>query len=114
MNGNKPMRGRPKTLDRQQVLQAAMASYWQHGPMSVSIGEICARAGASKPGLYREFGSDDGLKAAVLEHYHDVALTPMYAVLESEKPFADIVEEFIEFLVQDRRALAVPPGCLQV
>ena len=50
----------------------------------------------------------------MLEHYHDLVLTPMYAVLERDKPFAEIVEEFIEFVVQDRKALGIPPGCLQV
>jgi len=110
----KRTRGRPKTLDRSHVLQTALTRYWDEGPTSVSIGDLCEAAGVSKPGLYREFGSDDGLKVAVLEHYHDVVLTPMYAILSSDKPFVDVIQDFINFVAQDRRAIGVPPGCLQV
>jgi len=62
-----PTRGRPKTLQRDHVLQTAMMCYWANSPTDVSISEICDKAGASKPGLHREFGSDDSLKKAVLD-----------------------------------------------
>ncbi len=110
----KPTRGRPKTLDRDQVLSMALNAYWSGGPTSVSIAEICDRAGVSKPGLYREFGSDDGVKAAVLDRYHDSVLTPMYEVLATDMPFDDVVQAFISFIAQDRASVGIPPGCLQV
>lgn len=67
-------RGRPKTLDRDRVLQTALIHYWSKGPANVSISDICNLTGASKPGVYREFGSDDGLKKAVLEVYQGLAI----------------------------------------
>lgn len=80
-------RGRPKKLQREHVISVAMESYWANGPTSVSVNEICKRAEVSKPGLYREFGNEDGLQQSVLHSYCEMALKPLYDVLRIEQPF---------------------------
>lgn len=107
-----PIRGRPKKLERDIVLRTALLSYWAGGPTDVPISEICSKAGASKPGVYREFGSDDGLKEAVLEAYDEMVSARRYGILESDLPFAEALEALIIHTTQDRRALDVPDGCL--
>lgn len=62
-------RGRPKTFDRDPMIDVAMECYWREGTDGVSLNELYRRADVSKPGVYREFGGEDGLMAAVLEHY---------------------------------------------
>jgi AcrR family transcriptional regulator len=61
-------------LDRDSVLNVALMCHWTDGPTRVSIGHICQAAKVSKPSLYREFGSDDGLKDAVLDLYREMVL----------------------------------------
>jgi AcrR family transcriptional regulator len=107
-------RGRPKTLDRGRVLQTALIQYWSKGPANVSISDICNLTGASKPGVYREFGSDDGLKKAVLAVYHGLAIQPVVDILEKNQPTTDTIDALIGFMTQDRAALGVPQGCLFV
>ena len=107
-----PTRGRPKTLEREQVLQTALMCYWEDSPSDVPISEICAKAGASKPGLYREFGSDDGLKAAVLDAYSEMVSQRRYDILESNQSFDDALEALITHTAQDRKKAGVPNGCL--
>jgi hypothetical protein len=70
--------------------------------------------GASKPGIYREFGSDDGLKCAALESYRSLALTPLFGILKRDQSFAAAKAALVEFTTQDREALGVPSGCLFV
>ena len=108
------VRGRPKTLDRDRVLQTALIQYWSKGPANVSISDICNLTGASKPGVYREFGSDDGLKKAVLELYHGLAIQPVIDILEKNQPTTDAIDALIGFMTQDRTALGIPQGCLFV
>lgn len=108
------VRGRPKTLDRDLVLQTALIQYWSKGPANVSISDICNLIGASKPGVYREFGSDDGLKRAVLEVYHSLAIQPVIDILEKNQPTTDAIDALIGFMTQDRTALGIPQGCLFV
>ena len=72
-------RGRPKVLDRDRVLSVAMEQYWRHGPTKISVNDICKLSGSSKPAVYREFGSDDGLKATALLAHKAVAIDPFLA-----------------------------------
>ena len=109
-----PTRGRPKLLDREQVLQTALIEYWAKGPTNVSIGEICNQTGASKPGVYREFGSDDGLKSNVLEAYRSFAIQPLIDIVVKDQPAAETIDAIIGFMTQDRTALGIPDGCLFV
>ena len=109
-----PTRGRPKLLDREQVLQTALIEYWAKGPTNVSIGEICKQTGASKPGVYREFGSDDGLKSSVLEAYRLFVIQPLMNIIVKDQPAAETIDAIIGFMTQDRTALGIPDGCLFV
>jgi AcrR family transcriptional regulator len=109
-----PTRGRPKTLDRDQVLQTALLAYWSSGPTNVSISDICSMTGASKPGVYREFGSDDGLKKNVLDAYHSLAIQPLIDILEKDQPTKAAIDALIGFMTQDRTDLNIPQGCLFV
>lgn len=109
---NRPSRGRPQTLERHQVLQLALMRYWKDGPKSVSINDISQESGASKPGIYREFGNDDGLKEAVLQAYGDMVLNPLFDILAGDQSFDQALNSLIEFTVQDRLVLGLPNGCL--
>ena len=107
-------RGRPKTLDRGRVLQTALMQYWNLSPTNVSIGDICKLTGASKPGIYREFGSDDGLKRAALESYRSLALLPLFDILKRDQSFAAAKAALVSFTTQDREVIGLPLGCLLV
>ncbi len=112
VSGNPPSRGRPKTLEREHVLKTALMCYWADSPTDVPISEICDKAGASKPGLYREFGSDDGLKEATLDIYNEMVSQRRYDILASDQPFDEVLEALITHTVQDRKKAGVPNGCL--
>jgi AcrR family transcriptional regulator len=58
---------------RQELLDAADRVVRRRGP-AVSMGDIAAEAGITKPILYRHFGDKDGLYGALAERYVD-ALT---------------------------------------
>lgn len=107
-------RGRPKSLDRESVLEVATMQYWSQGPADVSVNDICAVAQVSKPGVYREFGSDDGLKAAALDAYQKLAIAPFLALLRVDQPVPHTVKEIIAFLTQGKDELELPQGCLFV
>lgn len=112
VDGKPPTRGRPKTLERDQVLKTALMYYWASSPTDVPISKICNKSGASKPALYREFGSDDGLKEAVLDTYGKMVSARRYEILARQQPFVEVLEALITYTVQDRRTLGVPDGCL--
>jgi AcrR family transcriptional regulator len=109
-----PTRGRPTTLDQHAVLHVSLMQYWEDDPLSVSINDICKLSGASKPAIYRAFGSDDGLKSRVLDVYEQVAITPLLNIFKASQTFDATVDSAIDFMMQDRDLLGIPTGCLFV
>lgn len=107
-------RGRPSTLDQDEVLRVSLMQYWAHDPLAVSINDICNLTGASKPGIYRAFGNDDGLKSKVLDVYQELAIAPLLGIFAARRTFDVTVEAVITFMMQDREALGLPNGCLYV
>ena len=90
-----PLRGRPKKLDRNLILQSALMEYWSKGPSNVSINDICKLTGTSKPGVYREFKSDDGLKKSALKAYRTLAVQPLLNILYSDQPISKTIDDTI-------------------
>jgi len=76
MNKNlkKPV-GRPKTLDRSILIDIALNEYWLYGINNVSLSKIANLAKVSRPGIYKEFGDEDGLKYEVIIKYTDILTT---------------------------------------
>ena len=64
--------GRPKTLDRSILIDIALNEYWLYGINNVSLSKIAKLAKVSRPGIYKEFGDEDGLKYEVIIKYTDL------------------------------------------
>ena len=107
---SKPVVGRPRTFDRDHVVQVAVESYWRDGVENVSLNEICRRAAVAKPGVYREFGGEDGLMDAALEHYAATVLAPNFNLAAGTVGFAELLDAMIELMTDSERT--GPPGCL--
>lgn len=102
-------RGRPRTLDTEGVLETAVQAYWQGEPLDVSVNAICRLAGVSKPSLYREFDSEDGLRCAALERYADRVLGEVLAIIGAGQPLVGTLAALTQFACADPR---METGCL--
>lgn len=105
----KPARGRPRTMKADEALGVALTAYWRGDPADVSVNAICQLAGVSKPSLYREFGSEDGLKRAALDRYADEALSDLFAILRRGGGLEETLDALIDFASADPR---MESGCL--
>lgn len=110
----KASRGRPKTIDRQRILDMAMQTYWREDVYKISLNEICRRAKVSKPGLYREFGNEDGLMEAVLSQYKQQVLVPILQMLKADVPFRETLNKLVSFATIVSDDQEAPKGCLLV
>lgn len=86
-----------------------MDAYWHDDPADVSINSICRRAGVSKPSLYREFGSEDGLTRAALDRYAQQVLSDVFAILQAGRELRPTLDALIDFACNDPR---METGCL--
>ena len=110
----KASRGRPKTINRNHILDVAMQAYWEEDIGAISLNEICRKAKVSKPGLYREFGNEDGLMKAVLIAYQKKVLTPLMQMLKADRPFRETLDNMVSFVTMVDDKQEVPMGCLFV
>lgn len=93
-------RGRPKTLNRDAILEIAMNNYWQKG-LSVSLNSISEQAGVAKPSLYREFENEDGLTLAALNRYSELIGIRLNSILSSDDSFLDKINALAKYFCQD-------------
>jgi len=93
------------------MLETAMNAYWQDDRAAVSVNAVCALAGVSKPSLYRAFGSEDGLTAAVLDRYEQTALEALKALLSGPQNYGSKLDALISVASDDPQMEA---GCLFV
>lgn len=105
----KPVRGRPRTIEAEKVLDIAMNAYWRTDPADASVNAICQAADVSKPSLYREFGSEDGLMRAALDRYAERVLSDVFAILQYGCGLQDTLAALIDFAAADPR---METGCL--
>lgn len=103
------MRGRPKKLDADKLLDVAIDAYWKADPADVSVNTICQLAAVSKPSVYREFGSEDGLTKAALDRYADNVLGDVFNILERGDRLGEILAKLVEFACDDPR---LATGCM--
>lgn len=86
-----------------------MNAYWQDDRAAVSVNAVCALAGVSKPSLYRDFGSEDGLTAAVLERYAETVLVALEGLLSGPLSYGAKLDALISFASE---APQMETGCL--
>lgn len=96
-------------MNTETVLDVAMSAYWQSDPADVSVNTVCQMASISKPSLYREFGSEDGLKRAVLDSYADKVLSDMFLIIQGGRGLEETLGALIDFASADPR---METGCL--
>ena len=96
-------------MDAEAVLEVAVSAYWQRDPADVSVNAICQMAGVSKPSLYREFGSEDGLTRAALDRYAGRVLSDVFAILQGGKDLRATLDALVDFACADPR---METGCL--
>src|SRR5262249_20835908 len=58
---------------RRRIVDASYESFWRLGFRRSTVDSIAARAGRTKPSVYRYFRSKDDLLAAVLQRYDELA-----------------------------------------
>jgi AcrR family transcriptional regulator len=96
-------------MDAEKVLDVAMEACWHGDPADVSVNGICQLAGVSKPSVYREFGSEDGLTRATLDRYANRVLVDVFDILNTEQGLRGTLEALTDFACSDPR---METGCL--
>ena len=78
------MAGRPRGFDEEEVLNRAMALFWQKGFDATGIADLESATGLGRQSLYGAFGDKRALFSKVVEHYFARVVQPgLVEVLEA-------------------------------
>ncbi len=103
--------GRPREFDEEQVLTAAMETFWRKGYEATSLVDLTAATGLNKASLYRVFGDKHQLFMAALKNYADIEFRETTAVLlDSATPLINL-RAIVKKVTEDASS---NKGCLMV
>ncbi len=106
------MRGRPKTFDRDEVLEQALDLFWQRGYSATGIGELTEHMGIGRQSLYNTFGDKHTLYLEALRCYTERRLSHAREVLEADGSPLGNLQEF--FGMWREEGLNSSCGCMMV
>lgn len=106
-----PARGRPRSFDREQALDAAMCVFWSKGFAGASMSDLTAAMRIASPSLYAAFGSKEGLFREAVDRYVALHHDEFWGVMDL--PTArESVEGLLRNAVLAFSSQDVPNGCM--
>lgn len=107
-------KGRPRTFNLDQALDAAVRVFWQQGYQATSLDDLTAAMGITRPSLYAAFGDKEHLFLQVVDRYRQCYSTRSSAALQettdTQRAIALMLDRTVELLTDP----ALPCGCLIV
>lgn len=103
---------RPRTFDRDEVVQKAMHAFWSNGYEGTSINDLVEATGVARGSLYHEFRSKAGLFTAAMERYAEMAPATRMLGLADSGPPRETIERFFSDIVEFVTSDAGCRGCL--
>lgn len=106
--------GRPPKFDSEELLDRAVDLIWREGPLALSLNEIAAELGTTKPALARRFGGKEDFLTAVLQRYHDRMDEPVREALANAETTKDVADAYLGAYLGALSEKPVGPatGCL--
>jgi AcrR family transcriptional regulator len=106
--------GRPRSFDRDEALEAAIAVFWEHGYDATSIALLTRALGIGAPSLYAAFGDKRALFLEVLDHYIRTYGAFTQRALAEEPNARDAVERLLREAAAAYTRPDRPRGCLLI
>ena len=105
-------RGRPRSFDRDEVLDAAVLVFWAKGYEGTSIGDLTEAMGINRPSLYSTFGSKRELFIQVIDRYAATQGNRAFSAFRLEPDNREAVARFFAASIECATTEGKPRGCL--
>ena len=100
-----------KAQNHENILSVAVRSFREHGGDSSGIGTVMKKAGLTKGGFYRHFGSKDDLFVEAVARAFDEMGTGMLAVAKAA-PEGEALRAIIEYYLSPPHVNSPGKGCM--
>jgi AcrR family transcriptional regulator len=109
--GRRP-RGRPRSFNRDQALDAAVLVFWDKGYDGSSIEDLTNAMGINRPSLYATFGNKRDLFMQAIDRYAATHGNRAFSAFRLEPDNRKAIEQFFDASIECALAEGTPRGCL--
>ena len=102
---------RPRNFDPELALDAAMHAFWQEGFEAVSIDQLVAVTGASRHGLYADFGDKTDMVVKSLALYEQTVLRDLFKGIQGDGAGLPELRQFFVRMAKVARKSSNRSGC---
>jgi AcrR family transcriptional regulator len=106
--------GRPRSFERDEALERAIAVFWEHGYDATSIALLTETLGIGAPSLYAAFGDKRTLFFEAVDRYLRTYAAFTQRALAEEPKARDAVERLLREAAAAYTRSDRPPGCLLI
>ena len=106
--------GRPRSFDRDEVLDRAVTVFWQHGYDTTSMAMLVSALGIGAPSIYAAFGDKQSLFLEAVDHYLKTYGAFTVRALTDEPEARDAVQRLLHDAASAYTRPDRPPGCLMI
>lgn len=103
---------RPRTFDREDVLDKALETFWKQGYAATSVQDLVDATGVNRASLYNTFGGKHELFVEVLERYQVRWIDFIVETLQQTSSAADGVRNVFERAIKRPGPISDACGCL--
>ena len=105
-------RGRPRSFDHDEVLDAAVLVFWEKGYDGASIEDLTNAMGINRPSLYSTFGNKRELFIQAIDRYAATQGNRAFSAFRLEPDNRKAVERFFATSIECATEAGKPRGCL--
>ncbi len=94
---------KPECKTKQKLLDTAMEMIWESSYGSVSVDDICTKAGVKKGSFYHAFKSKSDLAVAAFERHWEVSKRPLLdSIFSTQIPALERLEKYCRLIIDDQ------------
>jgi len=105
-------RGRPRSFERDEALDAAVLVFWEKGYDGASLEDLTKAMGINRPSLYATFGNKRSLFMHVIDRYAATHGARAFSAFRLERDNRTAIERFLHASIDCALADGTPRGCL--
>ena len=95
---------KPHTDTRNILLQTALDLTWEHNYGSVSVDDICTKAGVNKGSFYYAFKSKSDLAVAAFERHWEHKRPLLDKIFSAQVPPLERLDNYCRLIIKDQKA----------
>jgi len=105
-------RGRPRSFDRQAVLERAMRVFWEKGYAGASMSDLTSAMGINSPSLYAAFGCKEALFREAIALYMETEGASIWSGIPTAPSARSGIETMLRATAEAFSRPGRPRGCL--